>query len=138
MGAYTTQDLYFTTDGDFAVDATGDLAYADTDADVRQEAIINLYTPVGEFPAFPLLGSNLVDFIGEANTKNNAGLMKQEVVRALTQYAGFDSSDLTTVITPIAVDAVMISLTIANNVGTGPQSIYIDFNYIAGPTIIEA
>ncbi|MFA5746177.1 MAG: hypothetical protein WC932_04970 [archaeon] len=131
-GLYTTQDIYMTDSGDFAVTENGDLRSSDMDETVRQEAILTLYTPVGEFDSFPIYGSKLMDFIGEPNSRDNAALMRKEVVRALTQLGSFSADDIEVTITPIGIDDVLINLDIQNVLGIGEQSLTIDFNYIKG------
>lgn len=137
-GLYTNQDIQITDDGDLVLAANGDFQVASIDQTSRQDAVINLYTIYGDFAAFPSLGSRVIDFIGEPNTRQNAGLLQSEMLRALTNNGRWASSDVAVRIVPVDIDSVISYITIRNIATQAPQTIVFDFNYIAGLTVLSS
>lgn len=136
-GSYTVQDILISDDGDFVVDPTGDLAQATIDQTTRQDVIFYLYTEFGDFTGQPDLGSKVVDFIGEPNTKSNAQLLQAEMLRALTTDGRFNSRDLGINIIPVGIDEVLSYITVQNAALAGASTFVFDFNYVAGLKIIS-
>jgi phage baseplate assembly protein W len=132
MGLYTQQDIQITDAGDFLVDDTGDLALASIDQTTRQDVIFYLYTEYGDFTGQPDLGSRVVDFIGEPNTKTNAQLLRAEMIRALTTDGRFSSRDIGINMVPVGIDEVLSYITIQNSAMAALQTFIFDFNYISG------
>lgn len=125
-------------DGDLVVSSGGDLALASIDQTTRQDIILNTYTILGDFEAFPSLGSRLYTFIGEPNTRQNAGLFKAETLRALTQNGYFNREDINLRVVPIAIDAIAAYLTLRNEAGLEDTQMVFDFNYTKGLQVEES
>lgn len=136
--AYTNQDILLTTDGDFIVAPTGDLQVATIDQTTSQDTVILLYTVYGDFASFPSLGSRIIDFIGEPNTRQNASLLSTEMNRALTASGRFAASDVSIQIVPTDIDTIASYVTIQNLASQATQNIVFAFNYIAGLSLITS
>lgn len=135
--AYTQQDLLLTTDGDLVLAANGDLKESSIDETTKQDVVINLYTILGDMDALPYIGSRIIDFIGEPNTRQNAQLIKSEMLRALTANGRFFGSDIAVRIIPVDVDAIASYITVQNAAGQVAQTIMFDFNYISGLNLLS-
>jgi len=131
-GSYDMQDLLLSDNGDLVATSDGDLSVATIDQTTRQELILAIYTLLGDFEAVPSMGSTAELFRGELNTRENAGLLKKEVIRALTQGGIFSPDDIGVNVIPIAVDKVLIKITARNPLGLGDQTISFIFNYQSG------
>jgi hypothetical protein len=135
-GINTQQDIQITDDGDLLVDGTGDLALSSIDQTTRQDAIFYLYTEFGDFTGNPDIGSRVVDFQGEPNTRTNAQLLRGEMLRALTSAGRFFASDIQLNIIPFDIDTILAYITIQNSALSGTQNIVFNFSYINGLSII--
>jgi hypothetical protein len=125
-------------DGDLVVSSGGDLALASIDQTTRQDIILNTYTILGDFEAFPSIGSRLYTFIGEPNTRQNASLVRAEILRALTQNGYFSKEDIDLRVIPIAIDTIVAYLTLQNDVGIEATQMVFDFNYTKGLQVEES
>lgn len=132
MASYTRQDIQMSDDGDFVVSSAGDLALASANQTVRQDLLLNSYTMLGDFEAFPTMGSRLYTFIGEPNTRQNAGLVQGELLRSLTSNGYFLKEDIKIRVIPISMDSIAMYLDLNNDIGLGDSSLVFDFNYIKG------
>ena len=86
MSKYTQVDLWFTEEGDLAIDNNGDLkdtlnSYGRA---VLQEIRDRLHNRPGEWKLNSSIGSNLERFLGEAGTTGTIGRVVNEIVQALT------------------------------------------------------
>lgn len=138
MASYTRQDLLLSDDGDLVVASDGDLAVADIDQTSRQDILINTYTPMGDADAFPMRGSLLYKFVGEPNSRENASLIKSEMIRCLTQSGAFSKEDISIRAIPISIYNLAIYLTLTNSAGLEAQSVVFDYNYTSGPKVVES
>jgi hypothetical protein len=132
MGSYTRQDIKMTNDGDFEVGSDGDLSLASIDQTTIQDILLNTYTILGDFDAFPSIGSRLYKFIGEPNTRQNASLVQSEILRALTQNGYFSKEDLDISVVPISISTIVIYLLLRNSAGDETQQKVFSFDYIKG------
>jgi hypothetical protein len=129
---YDKADVEITDSGDLVISDTGDIDLASITRVFQQDAIISLYTPYGDFAAYPGWGSTIYRFIGEPNTRNNANLLKSEMLRALGSSNRFYGNSIKIDVIPIGIDQVMANLFIGSGLGGSPISLTFIFNYIAG------
>lgn len=135
--AYINQDLQITDDGDLVLTAGGDLKVASIDQTSKQDVVLNLYTILGDMGALPFIGSRVIDFIGEPNSRQNAQLLQSEMLRALTVNQRFFTNDVSIRIVPTDIDAIACYITIQNLASQSPQTIVFDFNYIHGLQLLS-
>lgn len=121
-----------TASGDFLIGANGDFVKATIDETTQQDTIIYLYTALGDMEALPNIGSTIETFRGEPNSKTNAGLIITEAARALTVGGRFSASDITINAVPIAIDKLVLFVTIANLVSILSSSMTFTFDYVKG------
>jgi len=135
--AYTQQDIQITDDGDLVLSSNGDLKVATIDQTSKQDVILNLYTILGDMGALPFIGSRVIDFIGEPNSRQNAQLLQSEMLRALTANQRFFANDISIRIVPVNIDSIVSYITIQNLASQSPQTILFDFNYIKGLQLLS-
>jgi phage baseplate assembly protein W len=131
-GMYLRQDIKMTEDGDFVIGANGDFVRASIDETVQQDVIIYLYTAYGDMEAMPRIGSSLERFKGEPNSKTNAGLIITEAARALTMGGRFQAADVTIKAVPVAIDKLLLFVTITNAVSVLSKAMTFTFDYVNG------
>lgn len=109
---YDSVDLDFTFDGDFLIDSTGDIK--DTSEDVllslRNEIFTIVKSEAGDWKEDLEIGANLRDFIGEANSRENAERIKERIKVALAPIV--NTKDLTIRVVPTGIYKVLILLNI--------------------------
>jgi hypothetical protein len=130
--AYLQQDLLLTTDGDLVISNTGDLAIASIDQTTKQNVLLNVFTALGDFGAYSDMGSRLESFVGEPNTRQNAGLMESEILRAITSPGLYSPADITIKTVPISKDSLLFFLTLLNDASILNQTITFHFDYTSG------
>lgn len=109
-------DLYFTEEGDIAVDHRGDVAVTDTPwRDDLQQAYIRVMTDVGDYLLYPELGANLSELYGMPQSPTTGAYGQQLIEAALNREGRFVGR-------PFRVSSIP----------TGPQSIRFDVDIVSG------
>jgi hypothetical protein len=84
---YEALDLYFTADGDFKLDTTGDLQDTGDDPyrSLRQEVATLVTANLNDWALNPSLGANLSQLIGRPNNQETAEQVQGQITQALSQ-----------------------------------------------------
>jgi len=115
MRIYDAIDFYWSDDGDFAIDDTGDLM--DTSYDplksIKQEIIDRISGNQQGWLYQPALGANLDRFVGEPNTRENGKAIQHAVINSLLYGNLVDIGDLKVLVTPLSASMIAIRIQIA-------------------------
>ena len=111
---YDTVELRWSEDGDYILDSDGDLR--DTLPDQIQWLTDAIHTEMtnerGDWDLEPSIGANLLDFIGEPNTRVTGEKIKQRIISVLTRPELISTADLTVEVAPVSIHAIAIVLII--------------------------
>lgn len=77
-------DFAMTASGDFIIGPHGDLSFVTGDEAIAQQVLFRLKTTKGDWQLSPLVGADLEQFIGKANTEVTRAAIEATVVNALT------------------------------------------------------
>lgn len=136
MALYDSIDCYFSWDGDYAIDDTGDLADTSDNllASVVQEIQTIVKSEVGDWLADPSVGATLSDFVGSPNTQDTANKLYTRLIIKLTENGIVSREDLNIQIVPVGIYQVMIMISVsvavtANNKLTAGQVVNVNIIY---------
>jgi hypothetical protein len=115
MALYDSTDCYFSWDGDYAIDDTGDLADTSDNllASVVQEIQTIVKSEVGDWLADPSVGATLSDFVGSPNTQDTANKLYTRLIIKLTENGIVSREDLNIQIVPVGIYQVMIMISVS-------------------------
>lgn len=110
---YDNFDLSWSWKGDFKI-ADGDIGINYTDAleSVETEIITVVKSTEGDWELHPLYGSNLAQFIGEPNTRENAERMKDVLKTAISSAGIARRQDLIVEINALTLHTLYIRITL--------------------------
>lgn len=137
--AEALRDIEVGLTGDLVLDSTGDLKLATPEQTMVQEVIFRVQTNFLEFGPAPGFGSNLIEFVGEANNDRNIQLIRQRVYQALTSDRRFRGHEINVVVFPANRETVGIVVDIiANFTGQAAERIQTAFVLRLGDGKVEA
>jgi len=114
MANYDSVDLDFTWDGDYRVADDGDLM--DTTDDYTRSFVNEITTVVKsdllDWELDPTIGTNLSDFVGEANTRENGEAIEERVRISLVDAGIVAPEDLFVRVVPLSIHRIMISISV--------------------------
>ena len=112
-------DLWFTREGDFSIDDTGDLKDTGllTGRAILQEARTRLNSRKGEWSLDKTVGSDLIHGLGEGRTARQIQVIVQMIVEALTASKTMKPGDIEVLPLPIGSDGVLFRIVIKSNIG---------------------
>jgi len=105
-------DVFWKSDGDFALDSRGDIRKADArDARVGRQILMNrLMSAHGDWPLQQNLGAGIADFAGMPNTRETAQRLKARIVGELTWDGAVNASTLKVQIVPNGLRSLLIMI----------------------------
>jgi len=114
MANYDSIDLDYTWDGDYRIADDGDIK--DTTDDYTKSFVNEITTIVKadllDWELEPTLGTNLSDFVGEANTRENGEAIEDRVRISLIDSGIVSPEDLFVRVIPLSIHRVMISIAV--------------------------
>ncbi len=112
---YDRIDLSFSWNGDLEISPNGDLF--DTSDDqieaLRQNVVDVVRSVTGDWEFNPLAASDLVDYLGEANSRETAARMRKQLFAALVTHVNIASGDLGVKIVPLNHETVSILIAVS-------------------------
>ena len=84
MGTYNDIDIQVTPSGDIALGSNKDLVMIATSGVLKQDITFRLRTDYNDFSPHPEIGADLVELIGEPNTRPVSKLGESKIVHSLT------------------------------------------------------
>lgn len=138
---YDSIDLRFSSEGDFSIDALGDVRDTSDDLlrSIRQELETRVRSSLRDWLSDPWLGADLTDFIGEPNTRELANDIALQIRHALVFDGLVASSDLEVIPMPLDVHVIVFRLVLKVSTLEDTGSVTIDVAYDTlqdGPTIL--
>ena len=114
MALYDSIDLDWTWDGDFIEGEDGDIK------DTAEDYITSLHNEIrtvirseySDWQAHPVLGCNLSDFRGEANTRKTAEAIKARIISRLVAAGAVRQEDVFVRVIPVHAHQVLIIIRI--------------------------
>jgi len=114
MANYDAIDLDWTWDGDYLIGFDGDMA--DTSDDYSRSLVNEITTIIKsellEWEKDPNIGTDLSDYVGAPNTRENGAKIEDRVRTRLVDSGIVVSEDLTVRVIPLSIHRVMISITV--------------------------
>ena len=94
MGTYNDIDIQVTPSGDIALGSNKDLVMIATSGVLKQDITFRLRTDYNDFSPHPEIGADLVELIGEPNTRPVSKLGESKIVHSLTYDGMVRNTDL--------------------------------------------
>jgi len=109
---YDSIDIWWTEDGDFKISDSGDIEGTEVDQieALKQKVMDMLVSDTGDWLGYPTLAANLADFVGEANTRENAKKIEERVKKVLVNGDIVSKSDIEVSVGAINIDMVAINI----------------------------
>jgi hypothetical protein len=111
---YDKTDCFWSSQGDFMIGGDGDIL--DTGFDPLRSLVQEIHTRIesdqGDWAVFATTGSDLRDFIGEANNPFTAESIKTRIHGSLTRDGFINNRDISIQYMPIDRDKIMVRLTV--------------------------
>jgi len=131
---YDAIDLYWSHEGDYAIDERGDLMDTSFDSlrSIKQEIIDRVSASRHDWRYQPAIGANIDRFVGESNTPENGKAIKHAITNALLYGRLVDSSDLRVRVTPLSMTMVAIRVElsyIVTSANTNSLPVTLNFLY---------
>lgn len=126
MAIYDSIDIDFSWDGDFSISDEGDLKVNDDDFIRATENAVQSIAKnsFGDWQFDQQVASDLSDFIGRPNTRENGRLIEQRVKSRLVANRVAEPQDITVRVTPITIHeiAILVRINAASTNGNRLQS----------------
>tara|TARA_R110002020_G_scaffold268819_3_gene484129 strand:- start:79579 stop:80034 length:456 start_codon:yes stop_codon:yes gene_type:complete len=112
---YDTNDLFFSFEGDFDVDESGDLrdTLYDPLRSIRQQILTRVKSEKGDWQYQGSIGANLSNFVGEPNSRETGMAIKNAVRVALGQHALVDLNGVKIDVMPISRTMIALRVEVA-------------------------
>ena len=109
---YDSVDLYFSEEGDFALDSQGDTIDTSFDSlrSIKQEVRTRVMGQLRDWKIYPSIGANLADFIGEPNDRGNALSIQNRIVNSLTFDGLIKREDLNVALMPLSQSSIFCKI----------------------------
>jgi len=107
MGFYNEIDIRVTPSGDLSIGSNADLELIVGSGVLKQDITFRLRTDSNSFAPHPDIGADLVELIGEPNTREVVKLGELKIIHALTFDGRVRNMDLYTRGVPIALEKVV-------------------------------
>lgn len=110
---YEANDLYFTADGDYLIDKTGDLSDTSDDQyrSLRQEIATIAAANFNDWAIHPNIGANFAELIGHPNNEDTASLVSSQLEAALAADL-LKSGDFRVDTIPLDVNTLGVMVTV--------------------------
>ena len=109
---YDAIDFLMTEDGDISISDSGDIA--DTSLDqiisLQQDILYALKSNDGDWANYPTISANLIEFVGEANTRENAKKIEEKVKIRLMNALYIRREDLEIKVNAAGIHSVFIEV----------------------------
>jgi len=135
---YDSIDLSWSWKGDLKIDS-GDLAVNSTDAleSIQNEIITIIKSSSGDWLVHPQLGTNLWQFVGEPNTRENAEKIKDAIATSLISAGIVSKQDIKVDVNAIGIHNLYVkiflsALSTTFNKLTAPHNNYSSSQYNEG------
>ena len=111
---YDNIDFYFSDDGDLSLGDSGDIADTSYDhiVSLQQQVIFAMKNDLGDWVEYPTIGTNLREFVGEPNTRENARKIEAKVKNVLINAISIQKQDLEVNVNAAGVHSVYIEIII--------------------------
>jgi hypothetical protein len=125
----TSIDLSWDSNGDFSLDANGDIGKANLDEGrlVKQAMLKRIQSRKGDWNLAPEVGANLVDFIGLPNTRETGQQLQSAVIQSLTEDGTISAGSLQVEVYPLSKERIAIA--IAATVPFSSELVYLQVDY---------
>jgi len=107
MGFYNDTDIKVTPSGDLEIGSNADLVLIATSGVLQQDITFRLRTDYNDFEPHPEIGADLVELIGEPNTREVAKLGESKIIHSLTYDGRVRNNDLYVRAIPIAQEKIV-------------------------------
>lgn len=107
MGFYNETDIKVSPSGDLSVGANGDFILIATSGVLKQDITFRLRTDYNDFEPHPEVGADLIELIGEPNTRDTSKQGEAKIVHSLTYDGRVRNMDLYVRAVPIAQDKIV-------------------------------
>jgi len=111
---YDKVDCFWSSRGDFMISGEGDILTTEFDPlrSLAQEIHTRIESDQGDWVVFPATGSNLRDFVGEANSPYIAESIKTRIHGSLTRDGFINNKDINIQYMPIDRDKLLVRLSV--------------------------
>jgi len=111
---YDSNDLDWTWDGDLILGDDGDLADTSSDLIVSLENEIRtvIRSEFGDWEEHPILGANLSEFLGEANTRQTGNKIREQITSRIVAIGIVKQEDLFVRVVPVGDNQVLVIITV--------------------------
>lgn len=116
MSIYTETDIMVTASGDLALDSTADFPLIVGSGVLHQDIAFRLRTDHGDFTPHPDVGADLMELIGEPNTRETVKFGESKITNSLTHDTRIRSIDLYVRGVPISTEKVVYYVFVNNGV----------------------
>ena len=112
MANYDSIDLLMTEDGDIQIDPEGDLYSTSHDRIIAIQQIIRnvINNTTGALEHYPTVAADLMEFVGEPNTRENAEAIARIIERTLINLGVVLKGDLKVEVNASGLNSVMIQI----------------------------
>lgn len=118
MITYSEVDIKVSPSGDISVAPNGDLDMADASGTLKQDIVFRVKTDFGDFEPHPDIGADLVEIIGEPNTRETCMIGEGKIVNCLVRDGRVLNSDLVVKGVPISRDSLVYYIFVKNGTTT--------------------
>jgi hypothetical protein len=109
---YDAIDFLMTEDGDIFISNSGDIADTSHDhiASLQQDILYVMKNEEGDWAKYPTIAASLVEFVGEANTRENAKKIEERVKISLINALYIRKEDLEVNVNAAGIHSVFIEV----------------------------
>ena len=124
------QDAFFSSNGDYRLGTRGDLERTvGYDQRILVQTIVKrMSSTTRDWPMQPEIGANLGDFVGQANTQENARLIKSRIVSELVRGGLISGQDLSVQVLPLSKTAILIAVFVKTNDSSQPLAVQFTYD----------
>jgi len=108
MAQYNEIDILVDASGDFTLDSSKNLQYANSRKTLQQDIAFRAQTEFNDFEPHPDVGADLQSLLGEPNSRENAAIGEKKLFTSLTKDGRIISQDLRVKAVPISMNSIAI------------------------------
>jgi hypothetical protein len=116
MAIYDSIDFKWTWDGDYVLGQDGDIADSGSSGDYLESLITEVHTVLrsefGDWQYDPNLGTNLSDFVGEPNSRENGQQIEQRIQSRLVAAQLLRPEDVIVKVIPTGKHEIFVTITV--------------------------
>lgn len=136
MSLYNETDIAVTPSGDLSLDSTGGFPIIVGSGVLQQDIAFRLRTDYDDFTPHPEIGADLVELIGEPNTREVVKFGETKIIHSLTHDARIRNVDLYVRGVPVALEKVIYYVFVNDGIEQINVTPSVVFNMMTGLTNI--